>query len=410
MTHFAGLGALLGSALAFPTLFVSGFWSGLFIFGLSAWAFTASGSFAMRFDPPGEVGPAPIPSLRLSAEAAADEALLATITLFPPTLRDRDLPRVAAELSAAREMFGSQGWLEKPAEYHVTPPPLESPTLRAARVRGINYEHLSFDSGYEPHVDEPGRDRWLSYEANRTAHAWVLRHPQPGRPWLVCLHGFQMGRAILDFSAFSTEWLHHRLGVNLIMPTLPLHGYRKAGRRSGDGYLTVDTLDSVHAVAQTMWDVRRLLGWVRAQGNSPIGVMGYSLGGYNTALLTTLEDQLACAIVGVPLTDISSVVLRHGPALKLLQAQQAGLSHARMSEVMRVVSPLALEPKLPIERRAIFAAVADRLVAPKSASEFWEHWGQPRMEWYQGGHITFRAHPHIRALIETSLRGAGLTL
>ena len=81
-----------------------------------------------------------------------------------------------------------------------------------------------------------------------------------------------------------------------------------------------------------------------------------------------------------------------------------------MSEVMRVVSPLAIAPKLPVEHRAIFAAVADRLVDPKCAAQLWEHWGQPRMEWYQGGHITFRAHPHIRLLIDESLRGAGLTL
>jgi hypothetical protein len=277
-------------------------------------------------------------------------------------------------------------------------------------VRGINYEHLSFESGFEPHSDEPGRDRWLSYAANRTAHAWVLRHAQADRPWLICLHGFQMGRAALDLIAFPPEWLHHRLGLNLIIPTLPLHGARKVGRRSGDGYLSVDILDSVHAVAQTMWDVRRLLSWTRAQGNSAAGVMGYSLGGYNAALLTGLDDQLACAIAGVPVTDIPDAVLRHGPMLAIRDAKQCGLSHERMSEVMRVVSPLAVQPQLPVERRAIFAAVADRLVSPRQGSELWEHWGQPRIEWYPGGHITFRAHPSVHSLIDECLQGAGLTL
>ena len=33
MTHFAGLGALLGSLVAFPALFVSGFWPRFFMFG-----------------------------------------------------------------------------------------------------------------------------------------------------------------------------------------------------------------------------------------------------------------------------------------------------------------------------------------------------------------------------------------
>ena len=52
------------------------------------------------------------------------------------------------------------------------------------RVRGLDYEHLHFDSGYEPHPDEPGRERWLAYAANRTAHAWVVRHAGGERPWL----------------------------------------------------------------------------------------------------------------------------------------------------------------------------------------------------------------------------------
>lgn len=33
---------------------------------------------------------------------------------------------------------------------------------------------------------------------------------------------------------------------------------------------------------------RMLLGWIRAQGATAVGVKGLSLGGYTTALLTTL--------------------------------------------------------------------------------------------------------------------------
>ena len=57
------------------------------------------------------------------------------------------------------------------ARYHLT----------RERVLNMRFEHLTFPSGYEPHAGEPGRERWLSYEANRTAHAWVVRSRQPGR-------------------------------------------------------------------------------------------------------------------------------------------------------------------------------------------------------------------------------------
>jgi dienelactone hydrolase len=313
-------------------------------------------------------------------------------------------------MSAARELFEEKGWLEKPAGYHNVPSPLDSPTLRAAHVRGTDYEQLTFESGFEPHSDEPGRDRWLSYRANRTARAWVLRHRDANRPWLVCIHGYQMGHAGIDLLAFPPDWLHHGLGLNLAIPVLPLHGARKIGRRSGDGFLTGDILDCAHAEAQAMWDIRRILGWIRAQSESKIGVFGLSLGGYNAALLSTLDDDLACAIAGIPLVDIPSAMIRHGLLSAIGGRGSENLDADQMAEIMNVVSPLALAPQLPLERRFVFAAVADQLVPAEQAARLWEHWDRPRIEWYQGAHMTFRAHPSVRLLIEEGLRTAALAL
>jgi dienelactone hydrolase len=409
-TNFAAFGGLLGAVVALPSLFVTGFWSGLLLLGLSTWGFATAGAHALRLEPPTEGVPAPIPSAQLSAQAAADEALLATIRPFLPLPNRTEMVRIDVEVAAAKEMFEGKGWLEKPTDYHDAPPLLESPMLRADRVRGIDYEHMSFASGFEPHPDEPGRDRWLSYQANRTAHAWVLHHHRANRPWLVCIHGYQMGSAGLDLLAFPPDWLHHGLGLNLVIPVLPLHGVRKAGRRSGDGFVSGDILDTIHAEAQAMWDIRQILGWVRAQGDSAVGVLGYSLGAYNAALLSTLDDRLSCAIAGVPLSDIPDVMLRHASALELRDIEGNGPDRERMTEVMRVVSPLVAQPRLPVDRRFIFAAVADRIVPPEQARQLWEHWERPRIEWYQGAHITFRAHSGVRRLIEDGLRESALTL
>src|SRR5690606_6600666 len=128
------------------------------------------------------------------------------------------------------------------------------------------------ESGYEPHDGEPGRERWLSYAPCRTGHAWVLRHREATtangepRPWLVCIHGYQMGTPIVDFGAFRPAWLARRLGLNLVLPVLPIHGPRRIRRVSGDGFLAGELLDTVHALAQAAWDLRRIVSWVRAQG------------------------------------------------------------------------------------------------------------------------------------------------
>lgn len=66
--------------------------------------------------------------------------------------------------------------------------------------------------------------------------------------------------------------------------------------------------------------------------------------------------------------------------------------------LLRLVSPLALEPVVPHERRAIFAGVVDRVVPPVQAHSLWRHWEQPRIGWYQGAHQRFiRAPKAVRS-------------
>jgi hypothetical protein len=406
--QFAALGGLLGVVLALPAFFAAGFWTGLLLMALSAASFVAAGLAAVRQELRHEGVPDPTPGLRLGAEVAADEALLATMALTLPHTDAGDLPRLRRDVHAARELFRDRGWLEKPADFHQLPPPLERPHMRRARAFGLDFEHLRFESGYEPRAEEPARDSWLRLERNRTAHAWVLRHGDPSRPWLLCIHGYQMGAPFLEFAAFEAEILHRVRGLNLLFPVLPLHGPRKEGRRSGDGYLSGDPIDTVHAVTQALWDIRRLLAWARAEGATRIGVHGLSLGGFHTALLASLDDGLACAIPGIPLVDVSRVVWRHGPPLRIRHFERGGVVHEEVSEVLRVVSPLSFEPRVPRDRRYLYAAVADRLVPADQVHELWRHWGEPPIVWYQGGHVTFRFHPAVRRLVDRALVESGL--
>jgi hypothetical protein len=376
--------------------------------GFSIASYLTAGAVAVRWEPHTPGVPVPEPSLGLSARVAADEIVLATMLTTLPMVSGDEWRRIRSEVIEAQALFESQGWLERPETYHRDVPDLDAPSLVPTRSRRQDFEHLSFESGYEPHADEPGRARWLSYAPNRTAHAWVVRQPGPLRPWLVLIHGFQLGTPALDFGLFDPRYFAEKLGLNLIYPVLPFHGPRKIGRRSGDGLLTGDILDAVHAEAQSMWDLRRILGWVRAQGAPGVGVYGVSLGGYQTALLSGLEADLACVIAGIPLTDISRALWRHGPDLLIRHGEHVGMQRDEVSEVMSVISPLVLPPRVPHEHRAMFGAAADRLVPAEQVRDLWEHWEHPRMVWYPGGHVTFRRAREVRRLVRDTLADSGL--
>ena len=272
----------------------------------------------------------------------------------------------------------------------------------------MSYEHVSFESEYEPWADEVGRDRWLGYTANRTAHARVFRHTGPPRPWVMCIPGYRMGRVAIDIVGFQVAWLYGRLGLNVAIPVMPFHGPRRVGRRSGDGYMTGDFIDTIHAQAQALWDLRRLLTWIRAQDAPAIGVYGVSLGGLTTAMLASLEADLDCVVAGMPPACLAGLLRDNSPALVQRLIEYVGFRWDVVEQLLRVVSPLALSPRVPHDRRFLFAGIADSLAPRAQALALWRHWGRPRLAWYPGSHSSFMLEPAVREVLLEAFRRGGL--
>jgi hypothetical protein len=348
--------------------------------------------------------PIPERSAKLALKVALDEFFFATeaasgsLTISPTEWR-----RVRGEIDTAHGLFDRRGWLADPVAFHHTPPPLLQARERDARLAHWNYSHLSFESGYAPMLEAPGRDRFLDYGANRTAHAWMLRHPGPQRPWAVCIPGYRMGHPAVDFAGFRAQWLHKTLGLNVAIFVMPFHGPRTVGRRGGDGYLSGDFLDTIHAQAQAIWDLRRMIGWLRRQGAPAIGVHGVSLGGYTAALLAALEPDLERVVLGIPAACFVDLARANMPAGLLRAAEWLGFPLAQIKETMKVVSPLAMPARVAPERRFIYAGTADQLAPPEHAWRLWNHWDKPRVLWYQGSHVSFLMEPSVRKLLREAL-------
>jgi hypothetical protein len=338
-------------------------------------------------------------TVNVALQTAFDHAACTYRWLCGRRLGSREWRRIAEEVDSARSLFRTRGWLANPASYHVTPPRLTNPTFTSRRSRGRDFVHMKFESGYVPHIGEPGRDRWRSYASNWTSHAWVLRHPEPQRPWMICIHGYGMGFPFLDFEAFPLHELHDRLGCNVIIPVLPLHGQRRVGRISGERFLDGDILDTVHAEACAVWELRRLLGWIREQEASAIGVYGLSLGGYNAALLASLEADLACVVGGIAAVDFLRLARLHSRATSVRSAERTGMCWPHVEEVLSVIAPLAMRPRVARDRLFLFAGSCDRIVPHDQTLDLWQHWGRPHLGWYGGGHFSFRWAPAARRML-----------
>jgi hypothetical protein len=408
MLRFVALAALVAGVLIVLASFALPLAIAVGLLAICAAAFVAVGYVSLGVDRPLRDVPGARRSIGMSARVAIDEAVLAGQFLAESAPSGPDLERIREEIAAARELFELRGWLGDPHAYHREPPSLGTPRLQARQMRRgrrqIGYEALTFESGYEPDAAEPGRDRWLSYSANRTAHAVVLRHAGGPRPWLVCVHGYTMGHTRFGFWIFDAIRQHRKLGLNVVLPVLPFHGPRRVGRFSGAGFLGGDVLDTVHAEAQTIWDLRRLLSWIRAQGAPRIGLHGVSLGGYNAALLAGIDADLSCVIAGIPPVDLARLVWHHAPRPTLRLIERSGIVREQVADLYRVVSPLAFSPKIAESGRAIYAGLGDRLIPADHPRDLWEHWGRPRIVWMQSGHDPRTGE--ARRLVEETLRRA----
>jgi hypothetical protein len=354
--------------------------------------------------------PRPRLSLGLAAGAALDEALLAIALAGKRFPRSADFDRVSGELADAKELFSRQGWINHPDSYHRRPPPLAATDVEMGRgwALGMRYERMFYESEFSTRLGEPGGERWMGYGPNRRASATIVRHSGEPRPWVVCVHGFSMGFPFMDFVGLQTAKLHRGLGLNVALPVLPLHGPRKVTLVSGEPFMSFDMMNTLHGLTQAVWDIRRLISWIRDQGATSIGLYGISLGAYVVSLLAGIEEGLDAVVAGVPAMDFPALLHEYSPQHIRARSIEHRILGVATDDVFRVVSPISFQPKVAHDRRFLFAGYGDRLAFPDQARRLWEHWEKPRISWYSGNHMGFLWSPQVRAFLGESLAASGL--
>ena len=396
------LGSVLGMVISLVLLFFSP-QLGVLAMMIFAISFLIGGYAQIRRQPKIAGVPVPRISLAYSARVALDDFMLSTLAPALPSQMEFEL--AAEETQAAYTLFEQQGWLENPADFHQAPPSVKLTEMKPVRIAGLECQSLRFASEFEPKPGLPGRERFMAWKENHQCHATVVQ-TNTKAPWLLCVHGFGMGNPKMDIQAFKIPKLVKELGINAALIILPLHGARSPGGFSGDKFIGLSPLDFIHAEAQAIWDLRRLIGWMREQGAENIVVHGISLGAYTAALLSCLEAGIDAVIAGVPPTDIIATRDYIATSVERRLAGVAGLDSEQSRATHRVVSPLAMPSLVPRSGRYIYAASGDQFVPIEQVAALWQHWQQPEISWCTGGHVSALMQKAPRELVRGVLETA----
>jgi dienelactone hydrolase len=319
------------------------------------------------------------------ATVAVDELAISTAYLVNRRRGVGVTDAAVADAAQTVEDLRRAGVVDDPALAYPEPRGHGAVRLSRRHRAGIEFEHLSFDSGYLPPVELPGWGRWEDGVANRQAHVYLLRRDRRPRPWVVVLHGHRMGEP-RDLRLLGSRRLQQDLDVDVAHLVLPMHGPR--ARDGAVPFPGVDPVANFLGVAQAVWDVRTLLSWLQAEGAQEVGVYGVSLGGHVAGLLAGLDARPAAVVAGVPTSDLATML---ADTVRAHWGEAAvAASHVLDDDfrtLSRLVSPLTFAPKLSRDHLFVYGAVGDRLITPQQALALWRHWDSPAILWLQGGHI-----------------------
>ena len=246
---------------------------------------------------------------------------------------------------------------------------------------------------------------WLS--DRRTEHGHVVRHGTyttdnpdlPPRSRIGSLQSIEpmtaRRRTVLLMAAWNEHdprvrvALAHRLatrGIRSVIPENPYYGSRHPNPLVDQPIQTVS--DFMRMGIAAVSEARGLLAGLR-DGDTALGVSGYSMGGNVSAIISATTDF---PVATAPLAASHSPgpvfldgVLRSGIAWEAL----GGESQAdRLREVLGSVSVLRIPPKDHTRHAVIVAGRTDGYIPLSATNALAEHWPGSELRVHRGGHAT----------------------
>lgn len=291
-------------------------------------------------------------------------------------LRDAAAPFLHGDLARAPSQF--LALLHEPSEpFYVRSEPRR-------RLAGGSVIHRELEIDYEPYSDAFANPE----PSPILIEHWVHEDRRP-RATVLALHGFTMGWPRIDgFVLFANDL--YRQGYDIALMTLPFHGPRtpKDARFSGERLAAPHVGRLNEAMRQAVFEVHLAARWLREESTAAVGLLGLSLGGYLSALMAGLVDDLAFVVPIVPPVCMGDLAWRfYTRSRQYRDRNEPPFSYDELRRMYRVHSPLAFTPRVDKQRLLIVAGRGDQIVPPEHPHSLWQHWGQPDIHWFSGSHL-----------------------
>jgi dienelactone hydrolase len=248
------------------------------------------------------------------------------------------------------------------------------------RHSGVKVYDLSFPSPVKTDVPE-----------NNTVHAELFLPSGPG-PFPACVVlDILQGDALI--ARAEALWLAQHGVAGMVVYMAHYGPRRPAG--STVRLLSTDIGRTIHAVQQTVQDVRCAFAWLATRteiDSNKLGLVGTSLGSLVGAVVAANEPRVknVCLMLGGG--GLVDAYYDHPKAKQYLPIVEALGGKAVMKALIGSVDPLTYAERLKEKNLLMVCASRDDVVPPKAAMALWEATGKQRIVWIDSTHVGAAMH------------------
>ncbi|MDS0526331.1 alpha/beta hydrolase family protein [Clostridium sp. SHJSY1] len=203
---------------------------------------------------------------------------------------------------------------------------------------------------------------------------------------VIMIHGWRTSKLDKLENLFLKDFMKEK--YNIYRYILPYHLDRCPKTAfNGEYFFSANVNKTIKSVQQSVNDIRALIKFIRNNNKGKIILIGLSLGGFVTNLVSEFEKEIDLLISLFYANDLSFVTFKSIPGKFIRQDfEKHKFSNDLLSKAWRVINPSTRKPLISLDRIFLASGMYDKYVLEKDSKILWESWGKPKRQLFKCGH------------------------
>ena len=258
---------------------------------------------------------------------------------------------------------------------------------KAPTLPKIHFEKDKFEKNYEI-----GKINFLSEVENGYSNKDAIFHYRKNlvtddNTNVIFVHGWRADNLDRLGKVFLDSFIER--SYNIYNYVLPFHMERSSDTSlySGEHFISADVSRTLKSEQQAVSDIRALINYIKTEKKGKIIIIGLSLGGITTNLLSEVEESIDVLISLFYANDLSYSIFET-EAGKYIKRDflKNNFNYSLLKKSWEVINPSLRKPILDINKVLLVSGKYDKYVIDEDTNILWRNWGKPKRYMYNCGH------------------------